>query len=156
MTTRSAIRFLFDEILHGTAKGNDGTYFVQGGEALLATCAGLTAKQASRSPAPGVSSIAAHLGHSIYYLELALRSFLGEPVEGVWEASWATQVVTVREWADLQGQLLGLARRFHQAMEELPIEDETAVTDAIANVGHLAYHLGAIRVLASWLQSACP
>lgn len=77
-------------------------------------------------------------------------------MEGDWEASWATQVVTVREWADLQGQLLGLARRFHQAMEELPMDDETAVTDAIANVGHLAYHLGAIRVLVSWLQSACP
>lgn len=143
--TKDAIKFLINEILYGTAEGADGTCFVQGDEALLATLQDLTAEEASRIPAPGMNSIAAHLIHTNYYLYLNIQGMEGNPLEGDWPGSWAKQAVTTEEWLDQQNTLKTQVERFCDLLDSMDFEEKWNVIEGIANVGHAAYHLGAIR-----------
>lgn len=145
---QQAISDLFAEVFRGTAPGADGTWFVQGNEALDATLAALTAEEASASPGTGISSIAAHVIHTAYYLELANDGLRGVERDGDWAGSWKKQAVDAAAWAEAQENLRRQKERFLEfvATEDLGANQER-LTYAIANIGHVAYHLGAIRQL---------
>jgi len=151
--TKHGIKFLLNEILYGTSNGADGTCFVQGDEALLATLQDLSAEEASRIPAPGMSSIAAHLIHTNYYLWHSLQYMEGKEIEGEWEASWAKQAVTQEEWAAEQERLKTQVECFCNLLDSMDFTEEWNLVGGIANVGHAAYHLGAIRQLYLMVKS---
>ncbi|MFX8879523.1 hypothetical protein ABTM72_19190, partial [Acinetobacter baumannii] len=82
-------RTAWNALLTETLQGSDtGTWYVQGREALLPILRGLSAERASARLTPTVNSIAAHVHHTAYYIELAGRC-LGTTVEehGDWERS---------------------------------------------------------------------
>ncbi|QYK52763.1 MAG: DinB family protein [Fimbriimonadaceae bacterium] len=145
--TKHAIKFLLNEVLYGTAEGAEGTCFVQGDEALFAALQDLNAEEASRIPEPGMSSFAAHVIHTNYYLYLSLQGMEGNELEGDWPGSWAKQTVTAEEWREQQALLKSQVEKFCGLLDSMDFEEKWNVVEGIANVGHAAYHLGAIRQL---------
>lgn len=134
---------LFTEVFEGVAPGEEGTWFVQGGEALEETLAGLTADQASQRLG-AASSIAAHAIHMIHYLQMSNAHGRGEAFEADWEASWRQQAVSAEQWADVQAQVIHEKKLILELINEPELSDD-AVFGAVANIAHAAYHLGAIR-----------
>jgi uncharacterized damage-inducible protein DinB len=115
---------------------------------LLGMLEGISARAASTPPGHGLNTIAAHAGHLLYALSLALRSLQGEDAYAgaKWAESWGTQTVDEASW---QGLRAGL-RRVHEgllaALRTGPVLDDPLVLQGvIALVGHGAYHLGAIQ-----------
>ncbi|MBS1709827.1 MAG: hypothetical protein JSS65_14030 [Armatimonadetes bacterium] len=141
-----AVCQLFIEVFEGTPPGADGTYFVQGGEALWATLDDLTAAEASAHPYPGASSIASHTIHTAYYLNQTLLWAAGEEPTDDWPGSWAKQEVTEDEWTGIKVNLRQKVQGFVGHVSSSP-SGEHHIIGKIANVGHVAYHLGAIRQL---------
>jgi uncharacterized damage-inducible protein DinB len=115
---------------------------------LLGTLEGLSARMGSTPPGHGLNTIAAHAGHLLYALSLALRSLHGEDAYAgaKWAESWGTQAVDAAAWEELRGEL----RRAHEgllaALRAGPaLDDPLVLQGVIALVGHGAYHLGAIQ-----------
>lgn len=144
---RADLKTLFVEVFQGTPPGASGTWFVQGGEAFDATLAQITAEQASHR-AGGASSIAAHVVHTAYYLELANDALRRVERDADWSGSWARQSVDEKEWAAAKSELANQANRFVEVLDgDLNLDGELR-TYLTAIVCHTAYHLGAVRQLA--------
>ncbi len=137
---------LFTEVFQGTAPGADGTWFVQGNEAFYATIDDLTAMEASTRPMGSASSIAAHVIHTTYYMELAIAAAKGEQREGDWPSSWDKQTVSDTEWEAVKGKLRSTVAVFQEGLGCIDLDGEY-LQGAVANIAHAAYHLGAIRQL---------
>ncbi len=138
---------MITEVLEGCAPGESGTYFVQGGEALRSTLKNLTAEEASCQIAPNVNSIAAHLIHTNYYLWFSLEYMHGRTPTADWAQSWAKQTVTEEEFQEEQAKLISQVELFCMLLDDKDLGEQENIFGAIANVGHIAYHLGAIRQL---------
>ena len=138
---------LFVELLDGPS---EGSAFVlnQGDPGLLRSLERIDAQAASTRPTSGGASIAAHVDHVCYGLELMNRWSRGEPnpwASADWLASWRRGVVTDEEWSALRERLERAAREYVAVLgtpAELP---EVARTGMMGGVAHLAYHLGAMR-----------
>ena len=142
----TAIVALYTEVFQGTPPGADGTWFVQGGEAMWATLDDLSAAEASTRVFPGASTIAAHTIHTAYYLNQTLLWVAGkEPVDD-WPGSWAKQEVTEEEWTAVKDDFKQKVRTFTDLIASSP-SGEYEVLGKLANLGHVAYHLGAVRQL---------
>ena len=120
------------------------------GSGLLGTLDALSASLASKPPAPGTNTIAAHSAHLLFSLSLALRAMHGEnPYAAVkWEESWRTQTVDEAGWAALRAEL----RRVHGELVAAirrgpPLENPDVFKGVISLVGHGAYHLGAVQTI---------
>lgn len=142
----NAICQLYVEVFNGTPPGESGTWFVQGGEAMWATLDDLTAAEASARPFPTASSVAAHVIHTDYYLNQTLRWVAGEEPVDDWPGSWAKQEVTEEEWAAVKDGLRQRVKAFVDLVASSP-NGEHHIIGKLANLGHVAYHLGAVRQL---------
>jgi hypothetical protein len=114
---------------------------------LLRSLEKLSARQASVVVPGGRASIAAHVDHLRYGLELLNRWNHGEdPWDTAnFSASWQRITVTDREWSVRLDELRSAAYAWRQAIEHPREMDQTALTNMVASVVHLAYHLGAVR-----------
>ncbi|HEY9593541.1 MAG TPA: hypothetical protein VHE79_03630 [Spirochaetia bacterium] len=121
------------------------SYFTDAGPAggMVATLNGVDAAEASRPV--GGSSIAQHVFHTGFALEVATSFMRGENRSWDWKASWATQVVDEPGWAAMKERLVSGYRRFRRVIEERALTSPEAASEAIGQVAHVAYHLGAIR-----------
>jgi hypothetical protein len=136
---------LLREILYGPAP--EAAWILNPGDrGLLASLDQLTAEAASRGR-DGSSSIAAHVDHLRYGLELLNRWSRGEnPFDDAdYAASWRRQRVTDAEWRQLRDRLAAEACGWLSAVTEPRVWDDEGLTGALASAAHLAYHLGAIR-----------
>lgn len=149
----SALTTLFLEVFRGTAPGESGTYFVQGGEALDDTLAALSADEASRQ-IPGGSSIAAHVIHTAYYLDLSNDALRGTERQGDWESSWKVQNVDEAAWDAAKEELRAQKEEFLAFVAECGMPSKGyQFGELLANLGHAAYHLGAVRQIYLWLKA---
>jgi DinB superfamily len=122
--------------------GKDGDDWFNG---LNETLAGTTAELASRSPTPGRSSLAAHVRHLVYTLEVMNARFSGEQFEPDWEAAWQQPTVTADEWTALRSRLEEQRRALEKQIETRADPSQRFLEGAIKNVVHLGYHIGAMR-----------
>lgn len=146
--TKSALAELFREVFEGVKPGADGTWFVQGSEAIFNSIDSLTAEQASAKVPGQLSSIGAHAFHLTYYLELFNANLRGENPDSDWTGSWKVQSFDDSTWRETGARMkraYGFARAWYES--EAPANDEEQATYAAANLAHAAYHLGAIRAL---------
>ena len=117
------------------------------GDAFFETLPTISATEASRPAARGISNIAAEVNHTTFYIDLTLRYLRGENPGNVdWAGSWDVGVVDDTEWAALQERL----HSAYDALMELVAQPSSwahpqAVQGGIAMAGHCAYHLGEIR-----------
>lgn len=138
---------LLRELFEGRAEGKTSTWVVEGKEGIFDALDSVDAARASRRPAPGSPTLAAHAYHLLYSLRLA-NSYGGrEKPEGDWESSWAVQDATPEEWERLK---LRLREEYDLVLPFLatatPPDDE-ATTGMLGMVVHASYHLGAMRAL---------
>ena len=143
----SVIVTLLNEVLHGPPA--DAYFLNQGDRGLLASLDALSAETASARPG-GRSSVASHVEHLRYGLDLLNRSARGENpwADANWGESWMRQQVTEDEWKALRLALAVEARAWLEVMKQPPQWDESGLASAVSSIPHLAYHLGAIRQLA--------
>jgi hypothetical protein len=142
-----SLALLFAELIDGPSP--EAAYMLNGTDpGLLRSLDTLSAAAASAAPASGGASIAAHVDHVRYGLELMNRWSQGEadPWTGAdWTASWRRTTVSDEQWTALREQLRGETRRWHKALQMPRKLSELELNGVIASVAHLAYHLGAIR-----------
>lgn len=147
---QSALVQLFRETFEGKIKGKDSTWFVDGNNGILQTINGLTAEEASRKPKEGMSSVAAHTFH----MRFALHWDEEDDEEGDWESTWLQQEVTEEDWTILKQELEYRYERFLSWIESNnDWSFENAHVSVLAQLPHLAYHLGAIQQLSRLVQN---
>jgi len=119
-----------------------------GDSGLLAALDRLTAGEASAIAPGGGASIAAHVDHLCYGLELLNRWNAGDPdpfADADYRASWNRITVSDPEWTALRQRLADQTHRWTGALASARELDEVALNGVVASAAHLAYHLGAIR-----------
>lgn len=143
----ASLALLFSELVDGTTK--DAAYMLNSGDAgLLKSLDTLSPAAASKSGARGGATIAAHVDHIRYGLELMNRWNDGEAnpwATADWTLSWKKTSVNEAEWKTLRRQLRQQCRRWEAALKTPRELSGVALNGVISSVAHLAYHLGAIR-----------
>ena len=136
----------FSELIDGPA---GECYILNRGDAgLMKSLDRLSAAAASKMPPSGGASIAAHVDHVLYGLNLLNRFVAGEEnpwSDADWSASWTRTSVDDAEWAALREQLGIEARRWRDALARAEDLEGVELNGAISSIAHLAYHFGAIR-----------
>jgi len=142
---------LFAELVDGAPSGGGAFVLNSGDVGLLRSLDTLSASDASRSTSGG-ATIAAHAQHVRYGLSLMNRWARegGNPfADAKWDEAWKTSVVSEREWSEIRA---GLRDESHQWLQALGSPRDVATVELsgmIASIAHLAYHLGAMRQIAS-------
>jgi hypothetical protein len=123
------------------------------GSDLFGTLDRLTPPQAFASPTPGGKSIAAHVEHLRFTFDVTTERLAGKDPRPDWASSFVVPDTSPTAW-DIQKREL---RRAYEAMlagfgqyRDKPIEQWPPIAAAglAAQIGHTAYHLGAIRQMA--------
>jgi hypothetical protein len=149
-STRSAFTRSLSALLREILDGSDPvSCWVLNPEdpGLLRSLDGLSAAAASAVPAAGGSSVAAHVDHLRYGLELLNRWSRGENpfADADYSASWRRVTVTDAGWALLRQQLRAEARAWQEAVRHPRELTDDELNGIVGSVVHLAYHLAAIR-----------
>ena len=137
---------MLGELLDGPPK--DAAFVLNPGDrGLLHALDQLSASTASMVPAGGTSSIAAHVDHLRYGLNLLNRWIRGEQPfsDADYAASWSRTRVTEDEWSRLRSELRREALAWRQVLREPRELDDMELGGVLSSVVHLAYHFGAIR-----------
>jgi hypothetical protein len=143
----AALVTLFTELVDGASRGGAAFMLNSGDAGLLRSLDQLSAADASRSVNDG-ATIAAHARHVGYGLSLMNRWAAegGNPfADATWDEAWKTSVVDTAQWEAIRAELRSETRRWIEALRTPREAAEIEVTGMIASIGHLAYHLGAIR-----------
>lgn len=150
-TVATAVLEVFDE----TFARVQGIYLDRG-TSLLETLAGVSAHQASLPMGHGGATIAAHVAHVIFYLEVLERCLLtGEGEQVDWGETWRTvRAVDAEAWDALRGRVQVVSSRIRESLaagEEWGAPDRLAL--ALAMIVHSAHHLGEIRQALAWIPA---
>ena len=137
---------LFSELVDGPGKG--GAFMLNSGDAgLLRSLDKISAADASRSVNDG-ATIAAHARHLQYGLSLMNRWAAegGDPfADATWDEAWKTSTVDDAEWRSIRSGLRDETTRWLRSLSAPREIGEAELSGMIGSIGHLAYHLGAIR-----------
>lgn len=122
--------------------------FLDKGTTLFETIDALDAAAASRAVGPDSATIAAHVEHVTFYLDVAEQYVLGT-LQGKpdWKAIWrTTRAVTPERWDEIRAALRASHARV-RARWVTPGGWPASITpaDLAAFFTHTAFHLGAIR-----------
>jgi hypothetical protein len=141
-----ALTRLFSELVNGTS-GHDGYVLNSGDIGLLKSLEKLSAAEASRSANDG-ATIAAHAQHLRYGLSLMNRWAVegGNPfADAKWDEAWKMSGVDEPAWKEIREGLGAETRSWLTALDAPREVNTVELTGFISSIGHLAYHLGAIR-----------
>jgi hypothetical protein len=142
----SAISTLLAELTGGAA-ADEAWVLNREDPGLLRSLDKLSAAAASAGPPGGGSSIAAHVDHLRYGLELLNRWSRGEDpfADADYGASWRRVTVSDEEWTSLRRQLRSEINQWTEAVKDSRRLGEAELKTILSSVVHLAYHVGAIR-----------
>ena len=146
-----ALRSLFAELVDG-ANRPGGAFMLNSGDVGLHRSLDKLSPDEASQRVQGGATIAAHAQHLRYGLSLLNRwaEAGGNPFASAkWDEAWTTSTVDAEEWDQIRTGLSDEARRWGEA---LGAERETTLVELsgmIGSVAHLAYHLGAIRQIAT-------
>jgi hypothetical protein len=122
--------------------------FLDKGTSLFETLSGISAEQASLPMGTGGATVAAHVAHVDFYLEVLERFLLTrDTTPADWRAIWSTvKGVTPEQWSSLQAKLRASYGRVSATLRDLQDwDDGDTLGVAMGMVAHTACHLGAIR-----------
>lgn len=144
---REAIRKYLLECLDETFESHHGIY-IEKGRSLFETLTALSAEEASARACEASGSPAAHVRHTILYMNVLRAHMRGQGPESVpWDEIWEQdRPVSSAEWADL---LAEFRREYdtllHYLNDDSVWEKNETMSGALAILVHSAYHLGSIR-----------
>ncbi len=128
----------FDEALN--AKSGEGWF-----DGLNPTLAQIDAATASKLPAAGRSSIAAHVEHLCYVLEIVNAWSRLEKPQPDWSLAWKTSSVDAAAWEDLKTAIQTECETLKTLIAASSEWNPKLLNLLISNTSHVAYHVGAIR-----------
>jgi len=137
----------YRELIEGVPE-DEPTWVTTGGRegGLLGSVEGISAEQASREFAG--TSIASHVEHVRWAIEMANGFFRGDSALPSWSESWSIKKVDDAKWEALKAGLKSAsAELLGHIGSKQNWQEAVSVTGALASFGHSAYHLGAIRQL---------
>jgi hypothetical protein len=142
----TALLNVLNELIDGSSP-EAAWLFNQDDRGLLAALSKLSAAAASAVPPSGGASIAAHVDHLRYGLELLNRWAQGEEpfADANYSASWSRTTVSEADWAQRQDDLRREAYAWREALKQPRNLGDFEQTAIVASIAHIAYHLGAIR-----------
>ena len=146
----TALSRVFSELTDGP-RHKLGVVLNTGDGALLRSLDKLSAGEASEA-VHGGATIAAHAQHVRYGLSLMNRWAAegGNPfADATWDAAWRLSTVSDAEWQEIRDGLRGETERWQEALRTPREVTNIELTGMIGSVAHLAYHLGAIRQIAT-------
>jgi hypothetical protein len=149
--TRTSLTTLFSELVDGAPTGGGACVLNSGDAGLLRSLDKLSAADASRS-VHGGATIAAHARHLRYGLSLMNRwaSEGGNPfADAKWDEAWKTSLVDDEEWDEIRGGLRDEAHRWLRVLGSPRDVSPVELSGMIGSIAHLAYHLGAMRQIAT-------
>lgn len=143
------------ELLNETFEKSHGIYLDSAtGTSIFETLDTISAEEASQPSKGGCATIAAHVEHMTYYIDILLRFIQGERPETDWADIWErVSSVTEEEWTASQTALREAYAQLRQVAKDFVWEDERQVAGAIGMVAHNAYHLGEIRQMLCAIQA---
>ena len=114
---------------------------------LFQTLETVTAQQASIPVGGKCASLAAQVGHLIFYLEVLERYIVhNDSSPADWGEVWRTvEKVTPHEWETSRNRLKDAYARIMKMFYSIENWNEDAVGGAMGILVHTAYHLGEIR-----------
>lgn len=133
------------EMLEETFENPQGYYLDRAKGGLFTSLEAISSEVASRETRKQ-RSIAAHVEHVRFYVEVLHRAVNGDTTRANWNKSWLTHAVTQAEWDALRADL---RREYGAFMTELRAvtDEDPRLTEGMAVLTHTAYHFGAIRQL---------
>jgi hypothetical protein len=136
--------------------GQSWSYFADHGKesGLFGTLEKLSAADASR--VAGGSTIAAHAHHILFSLVAAAAWIRGDHGSRNWQESWSVTSVDDAQWQGLRDELRKQYSDLRRAFKSRAASSVEAMGGAIGAIAHAAYHLGAVRQKAKWIQQAGP
>jgi hypothetical protein len=143
-STKASVLTLLRELSDGPAP--EAAWVLNpGDQGLLRSLDKLSAAAASQLT--GESSIAAHVDHLRYGLELMNRWSKGDSpfADADYAASWRRVTASDEEWRELRKRLRAEIERWSEGLQQPRDLSHADVTGVLASVVHLAYHVGAIR-----------
>jgi hypothetical protein len=149
-----ALSNMLGEIFDGPP-GQEAYVLSPGDVGLLRQLDALDAVAASTQPAPGRSTIAAHVDHLHLGLAMLNRWAAGEsnPWAGTDpNASWRRATVTDDQWRGLRDGLRHEAIEWRKVVATRTEWDDVGAAAALSTAAHTAYHFGAIRQLLAGLM----
>jgi hypothetical protein len=138
MNLNEALLENLDEALN--AKSAEGWF-----DGLNPTLAHIDAATASKLPAPGRSSIAAHCEHLRYVLEIVNAWVRLEKPQPDWSLAWKTSSVDAAQWEVLKAAIQTECDTLKALIGATTEWSPKLLNLLISNTSHLAYHVGAIR-----------
>ena len=159
MSEQAAIELFKKEVfecLEETFERVRGIYLDRG-SSLFETLEGVTAEEASRPAAAGGATVAAHVEHVRFYLDVLNDVMLKEEVTQVdWREIWSNvRGTTQEEWEQQRRRLRESYRRVRDTLSNYERwQGEYGISGALAVLTHTAYHLGAIRQALRAIRSA--
>lgn len=135
--------FLFDETTKAPRRP-DGSAYLDRDAGWLQTLGALDATRASQTVASG-PSIAGHVAHALYYVEVSQEFMDGREPPMDWPGSWDVGELTPGEWEDLKSRFLTMLEGFAERARRIERWDDVHTGHAMAILVHTAYHLGAVR-----------
>jgi hypothetical protein len=146
---------IFREAFEGIQPGAEGTYFVEGSEALLPIVRGMPANEASKRIGGTLNSVAAHARHAAYFVSLMNATARNEEVVPDWDSSWSVQEVDEPAWDAIRSDLESEFRELMEHVEAGRVPRNQEEMDyMMMQLAHAAYHLGSIRQLAEVLKES--
>jgi hypothetical protein len=134
---------VLSEILDGP--GSNGVMLNPDDPGLFRSLARLSAAQASAIPLSGGASIAAHVDHLRYGLELTNLWSRGENPPTNYSASWSRTTVSEAEWQSRLDALRDEALAWRDVVSQPVRLAKLDLGVVVGSITHLAYHFGAIR-----------
>jgi len=142
-------REMFTEAYMGPAPEWSWFTNVEPKAGVLGTIEPLTAEQASRTVIPGGRSIAAHVEHLRWSLELVNRTIGGEPWQPDWSKRWLVQEVNDEQWRTLRANLRKAFDELNATLQQpRDLSEPMMLRGVFALAPHAAHHLGTIRTMA--------
>lgn len=158
-TFHEALLTILREIFDGTRE-RDGFLLNPDDPGLLMELESVDAAVASARPMPGHTTVAQHVAHVLYGIELLNRWMSGEEnpwASADWEAAWKLGPVNQSQWTDLLARLRKQSQQWRSAVaDKTDGWNQLAASGAIASAAHTAYHMGAIRQILAAANAHTP
>jgi hypothetical protein len=142
-----SLSHLFAELVDGVTSSRGGFMLNTGDVGILASLDKLSARDASRSTEGG-ATIAAHTQHVRYGLSLMNQWAAegGDPfADAKWGEAWNISAVDDDRWTEIRRGLRHETGRWLNVLKTPREVTGIEFSGLVASIGHLAYHLGAIR-----------
>jgi hypothetical protein len=137
-------------LLRETFEGAQGpsTYFLDNapGAGFFGTVERVDAEQASRPVSKSGVTVAGHVHHAAFHLEMTAAWIRGDRAERDWSQSWIVSKVDEVEWRRLRDELRREYDELIRAIEGEPAAIGESLPTTLGAIAHAAYHLGAIRL----------